>query len=174
MCSFEIFRELQVLLEENDAESFEDVLELKVLHETPGRRKILISELINLAKEIQLKVMIKNIFIVFINNLRRDDSNATEILQLFINEGVSVNDEIFHLKSLFWAVDAGNLDVVSFLIDHGADINQQEPYLGRTVLHTACAEKNADMVEILLKNGAEISIEDNNGKTAFSVLMLEL
>lgn len=42
--------------------------------------------------------------------------------------------------------------------------------MGETALHRACSTLNANMISLLLRNGAEISPEDVQGKTPFSFI----
>ncbi len=50
----------------------------------------------------------------------------------------------------------GNTEVVKLLLEHGANVNQQNEN-GQTPLRTACIYANSDVVQILLKHGADIA-----------------
>ena len=68
--------------------------------------------------------------------------------------------------------------VVSLLLDHGAEVNQQDFY-GRTALHYAfkCVddtdpfleEKLARVVEILIQHNADIYLKDSSGLSAIDM-----
>jgi ankyrin len=61
------------------------------------------------------------------------------------------------------AAKVGNLDVLKLLLeDFGADPNIKENVRGFTPLHLAITE---DCVAMLLQNGADSTISDNNGRT---------
>ncbi len=54
------------------------------------------------------------------------------------------------------AAEAGNTEVVKFLIDAGADVNAGG-YNNFTVLHSAITSGNEDVVRLLLENGANVN-----------------
>ncbi|HVI42023.1 MAG TPA: ankyrin repeat domain-containing protein, partial [Anaerovoracaceae bacterium] len=59
-------------------------------------------------------------------------------------------------------------EIVEYLIEHGADVNAQsnEVNANSTPLHVACKVGDASKVMVLLDAGADISIQDAEGKTA--------
>eukprot|EP00964_Phaeocystis_antarctica_P161474 scaffold133387_cov66-Phaeocystis_antarctica.AAC.3 len=71
------------------------------------------------------------------------------------------------LTCLFVAAAAGELDVLEWLLEHGAHagpINQED---GRSALHAASAAGHADVVARLLHaDGADSSLRDGAGLTA--------
>ena len=56
-------------------------------------------------------------------------------------------------------------EVVSLLLDFGADVSIPEDTNGFTALHLACQVGRSDLVEMLLDHNAEINAIDNNGMT---------
>ena len=62
------------------------------------------------------------------------------------------------------AVKAGNLNILEYLLNHGADPNDKSGF-GTAALHMAAAEGNVQMLSLLLSKGAEINIRDNYGQT---------
>jgi ankyrin repeat protein len=55
--------------------------------------------------------------------------------------------------------------IVEFLVDSGADVNQETPY-GTPLMSAATSDWNADIIDYLLQSGAEINQQDHNGRTA--------
>jgi Ankyrin repeats (3 copies) len=64
----------------------------------------------------------------------------------------------------------GVLDVLQELIDCGADVDAQNSISGDTALHRAARYGRADVVELLLENGANPEIENDEGMTAAAIL----
>ena len=84
-------------------------------------------------------------------------------VQQFIEKGYDVNKE--HLgTALIYAAGEGRLDIVSYLINLGADVNKKNRF-DQTALHYASENDHLTMVELLLSKGAEIDVEDKNHRT---------
>ena len=64
----------------------------------------------------------------------------------------------------------GAIDVLQELIDRGADIDAQDPMSGDTLLHRAARDGQSAVVELLLANGADTEIENDEGISASSIL----
>ena len=62
--------------------------------------------------------------------------------------------------------------VVRILIEHGSDVNCQDKF-GMTPLHHACRSYNQCLAEILLDNGADITIRDCDHRTALEYAALK-
>jgi len=63
------------------------------------------------------------------------------------------------------AVSSQSKEDVILLIKNGADVNQQGE-LNFTSIQNACIHGNLDIIEILLENGAEISVKNDFGYDA--------
>jgi len=85
-------------------------------------------------------------------------SGDKEILQQALESGIEINavDEMKN-TALHYATQNAHLDIMSFLIGHGADLNLQNDKLS-TPLHLT--EKNMDAIRILLEAGADPNILD--------------
>ena len=59
------------------------------------------------------------------------------------------------------AVSAGHLDILSLLLDHGAQVDGQDR-LGQTLLHRASSNGKVEAGECLLDRGADINARDND------------
>ena len=103
-------------------------------------------------------------------------------IQLLLDHGAKMecSDALYAAANTF-AGDAGRIEMMQFLLAHGADINQREvqvdPRLaekypekgGGTALHGAVRRWNQDNVRFLLGRGADPNIRDNAGRTPLDV-----
>jgi len=63
------------------------------------------------------------------------------------------------------AVDAREIEVVDWLLAHGASVNGREGESSRTPLHTAASNLQVEMVELLLTKGADVNALNGDRKT---------
>jgi ankyrin repeat protein len=63
------------------------------------------------------------------------------------------------------AANAGSVDTVKLLVEHGADVNAAESKKGQTALMWAAAEGHADVVQALIEHGAAVSAASKAGFT---------
>lgn len=101
--------------------------------------------------------------------------NNLVIVQLLLSFGADVNLKNNKGESpVFNAVSVGNSEVVKFLLDHGANVNAIDNFR-LTPLHTAAAcnygNSHQKVAEVLLKAGADVDAQDENGSTAFHILV---
>jgi ankyrin repeat protein len=82
------------------------------------------------------------------------------------------------LTLLMWAsgpdqsvAEAQALEVVSYLVDTGAHIDDRDDR-GRTALMTAAEGNHADIAKLLLERGADPSLRDKAGKSAADLTTL--
>ncbi|XP_058455291.1 uncharacterized protein LOC131432792 [Malaya genurostris] len=69
------------------------------------------------------------------------------------------------ITALHYAADRGNLKMIKYLCDHGANVNTAASD-GRTPLHYAAEEKRLDVIKYLVSKGAQINIATKlNGMT---------
>ncbi|ALA62387.1 ankyrin repeat family protein [Turkeypox virus] len=93
------------------------------------------------------------------------------IAELLIDKGADVNHQIpsWKLTSLHIAVKENNEKMVKFLLSKGADVNIKN-FDGYTPLHKAIIyHSKIDIVRILLRYGADISLMDNEEDSDDSV-----
>jgi ankyrin repeat protein len=72
------------------------------------------------------------------------------------------------INDLSGAARAGDANRVKLLLAEGKDPNQSDAAGGRTALHWAVRNGNIEIVDILIKGGADINKGDQAGKTALS------
>ena len=66
---------------------------------------------------------------------------------------------------LFVAVHEQHLDIIQFLIDNGANVNNKNTKDGWTALHIACYLKDANIVKLLIQNSANVKAKTLTGST---------
>ena len=76
-----------------------------------------------------------------------------------------MNELIEDVKELINAIYENDIARFEQLIKN-VDINWQEPEEGYTLLHIAAETKNIEIVKMLIKAGADVTIEDPFGQTA--------
>ncbi len=82
----------------------------------------------------------------------------------WFNENYSSTTKPKSYGSLSNAAAVGDIQTVQLMINKGADINKME--MGSYPLIQAAKHRQSEMVAFLLKNGANINAEDNNGNKA--------
>ena len=118
-----------------------------------------------------------------------------EIVEILVAAGADVNAEHDGHTPLFWPVCRGQKDIVQLLLANGAEVNvadksgrtlvehansqRQAETLkilimakgegGRTPLHWAVAEGRKAMVQMLLRNGADVNAKDDAGQTPLDI-----
>jgi len=89
----------------------------------------------------------------------------TTVMALLLKYGADVNGRgIQNLTPLMAAAKAGNLDGVTFLIDHGADVSANNG--SESVLMYATGSGDANVVRVLLTHRAEVNWHSDFGASA--------
>lgn len=95
------------------------------------------------------------------------------ILKALINS----HKEIVHTQTcriiLFNAIGKSKLDIVTWLVDNGMDVNKQGPLFGIRPLEWAAFHKDLEMVRLLVRKGANIYAQNNDRETALDVAKKE-
>ena len=68
------------------------------------------------------------------------------------------------LTALHLAATMAHEDMVSLLIERGADVNSRD-HAGSTPLHHAASGGNKAVVELLIAKGADVNAKDSKGRT---------
>lgn len=96
-----------------------------------------------------------------------DQKDAVEISKILINAGVLVDESNnTGYSSLLHAISLKNIELVSFLIEKGADVNREQKKFGLFPLLVASQYDNLDLVDMLLSKGAKINAINDIGWTA--------
>ena len=94
-------------------------------------------------------------------------ATSFEVLSCLIRNGADVNAcTNDNYTPLMIAVEKGNKVAVTFLVEHGADIDVQANIGGKTALHLAVTcHDSRDILNCLIKNGANVNSRTSMGKT---------
>jgi len=90
---------------------------------------------------------------------RAVESGKMELVQLLVDAGADVNAGSW--PPLCVAVDENNIAVAEYLIEHGANVNAPE---GWTAFQEAPYVASTEMIELLIANGADVNIGEEDGK----------
>ncbi|HHI92372.1 MAG TPA: hypothetical protein ENK04_02490 [Gammaproteobacteria bacterium] len=87
-----------------------------------------------------------------------------DAIKKLVNTGADIHQgkaskgrEALHLAAM-----SGHIDVVNYLITHGARIDERDDY-GFTALHLAAWRNRVDVVDYLISQGADINDHNNSG-----------
>ena len=114
----------------------------------------------------------QNIEVLTVCQIAQEENEDTglEIIQDLVKE---FGEEIIHKQDrrgwmpLHHAIKGGNWQMVKYLQDLGADINCKN-VAGGTVLHDSILhEESCECIRDFICSGMDLSIEDNQGRTAF-------
>ncbi|KAK4450411.1 ankyrin repeat-containing domain protein [Podospora aff. communis PSN243] len=95
----------------------------------------------------------------------KDATKSIAMLELLFESGAEVPRWAVHDAVTWYREHRYNLDVLKWLLDHGADINCPFEY-GSSLLHAAVNRKNLELVKFLVDNGIDTSIKNGKGETA--------
>ncbi len=96
---------------------------------------------------------------------RKGRLSEVENIVLYSARDVVDSRDGFGRTALMVAARYGELEIVRFLINNGADVNYEDND-GWTALKFAAGEGKLEIVKFLINNGADVNAKDNNGWTA--------
>jgi len=79
-----------------------------------------------------------------------------------VNIDIDTPNQLGRWTALHFASDAGRLDNVKVLLEHGASVDRPSGS-DRTALHIACVKGNLDIVSTLIDHGADLGCKDLDG-----------
>ncbi|WP_187146241.1 ankyrin repeat domain-containing protein [Candidatus Amoebophilus asiaticus] len=92
------------------------------------------------------------------------------VMEKLIAKGADINAKDEHgISPLYIAVSQGNETVTRMLLTKNADVNVKSVYFGDTPLHIAIRGEYPEIVKLLLDNGAQLNIIDQERKTPFDL-----
>lgn len=76
----------------------------------------------------------------------------------------------WHCMALFSAASAGNCDIINYLLDNGMTVDSRcGPTKSETALMTASENEQIEAVKLLIKRGADINAQNNDGLTSLMI-----
>ena len=91
------------------------------------------------------------------------EGDIDTVVRLLVDTDInSIRPDLYNLTPLIYASSIGNLEVVQWLIDHGANVNTPT-VTGETAL--MLAYKYVGILEYLLNHGANVDDRDSTGRT---------
>ncbi len=117
-------------------------------------------------KIVFLVLMFLNVNVKVFGDVAEIETNflTEERLSQLIIEKASSLDFDFLDSLLLQATERGFSKIAQLLIDYGANVNFRDKKLGFTPLHKAVVAGSREVVEVLLRCGAEIDIKDFDGQ----------
>ncbi|SPE34218.1 Ankyrin [Candidatus Sulfopaludibacter sp. SbA3] len=94
-------------------------------------------------------------------------SNRLSVLERLVRAGARLKADPYRGTPLIWAAACNRTEAAAWLLDHGADVNQQGTFgglthgQGITALHIAAQSGHMPMVKVLIERGADRSIKDD-------------
>jgi len=104
---------------------------------------------------------------------------VTDIVKLLLEKGADVNvHDVLGYTPLHWSIVTRRIDMAELLVANNANVNAVDDD-GRNVLHIIAKGENltrgepieqlSQLVELLIKKGADIHHKDNNGSTPIDI-----
>ena len=91
------------------------------------------------------------------------DDIPFDLLPRDVNDAATVDG----LTALHYAAQNGSLDIIKYLVEHGAAISAQDNEQSRSVIHFAAENGDIECIKYLTEHGADLQDKDANGATAF-------
>jgi len=89
-----------------------------------------------------------------------------DIVKLLLKHGANIDNVNMHRQTaLSMASEHGITDIMGILLKNGAKPDIAETTEGWTALHFACDKNDFKAAELLIANGADIYLRDNDGRT---------
>lgn len=102
------------------------------------------------------------------------EAHLYDEVDFFISRGCDVNKKYYDYSEhlLITATAVYDNNIVELLLYNGADIEAKMDN-GITSLHAACMDNQVELINLLIRKGAGICVEDIEGKSPFSFIKSE-
>lgn len=97
-------------------------------------------------------------------------SEAMEIVDLLLKNGADVNYHGNRTSPLYTAIYKDDLDLVKKLISYKADVNEVNKHTSNPILMSAFLDDKLDILEEMLKSGANPHIQNKWNESVYSYL----
>lgn len=110
--------------------------------------------------------LLRYFLLIFLSCFVAIDIKANNLSEINI-EGFysSHKDDLAGISSLMSATTNSDIEGVKFFLKNNLNLINSKNIGGATALHIACREQNFEIVEILIRNKANINLQDNEGWT---------
>jgi ankyrin repeat protein len=92
-------------------------------------------------------------------------NQSAAMVERLLNAGADANGAPTGTPALMVAARTGNVEIVSSLLAHGANVNAKESAHGQTALMWAVAEKHPEAAKLLIEHGADVHAHSASGFT---------
>ncbi|KAI0887053.1 ankyrin [Annulohypoxylon maeteangense] len=97
------------------------------------------------------------------------DEEYLQCAKAIIEHGADPHGGHGVLDPFYWANACTNLELIEFMLAHGADVNHRYRKESPTVLFFNTRWEQEDIVESLLRHGADINVKNNSGETVLDI-----
>uniref|UniRef100_A0A2C9KYM9 Uncharacterized protein n=1 Tax=Biomphalaria glabrata TaxID=6526 RepID=A0A2C9KYM9_BIOGL len=99
-------------------------------------------------------------------NSNEIDQHIIHVIGVFLKNGANLEDNDYHGNTALIKSAQGSfsVEVLKYLLDKGADVNQKDCW-GLTALHAAAESHKLDFVEVLLKYNVPVNLKSDEGLT---------
>ena len=92
--------------------------------------------------------------------------SSLDNIEQALDRGAEINNVLYGETALSIAISNNKANIVAFLLDNGADIEQVAPRYGsRTPLMMSLTYGNQEIVQLLIDRGADVNAKDDKGKS---------
>lgn len=98
---------------------------------------------------------------------------SIKMVRCLFGMGADLNARDEKYSALMHAINHDFSNIIEYLIKHGADVNFQEPKKGETPLMMAAEFEDSALAEMLIDNGADLSITNKSGYTALDLARMQ-